>query len=646
MAEKRKPKNRKKSGSSPEPNKTPTENKSISNISIWWLLLAGVVVIGLVLGGPEIVGLLGNGSPDVANAENGVEANGTDDNSTESVQSSDVGGGTDFKKIEFSEGLERQAIAQLKKIGKAYSGEADIATLEDKKIVSPDFRSRGIDFSRFKPIRENQVFSVRQFNQADEKSSPDSTKFSGVSGLRGAVEQLFQPFAKGFDKRSKFKVLHVTPHDDHFETVVMGGFFAKTSETGSLEGNSKLSIKWTLPENGRKPLIQSLDLMEMEMSEYAGDTPVAYLDCTASFLRNDSTLIDQFATGAEQWTTRVTHTEVNGHHGLAVGDANGDGRDDTYICQPTSMPNRLLIQQEDGTVEDVSAESGVDLMHFSRSALFVDLDNDGDQDLVVSVLFSLLVYSNDGTGKFRLESELLDARNAFSLSAADYDNDGDLDLYTCEYYPFNSHTTMLAFSYRLHDANNGGRNVLFRNDGGWSFTDVTREVGLEEANTRFSLAAAWEDYDNDGDMDLYVANDFGRNCFYVNENGKFRNRAAEMGIEDQSFGMSIDWADANRDGEMDLYVANMFSTAGHRITYQDSYLSERPEMRGLAQYMARGNSFFVGTGKDKFIDRGANANVAMGRWSWTSLFTDIDNDGWEDLVIANGFLTREKADDL
>ncbi|MCE2559163.1 MAG: VCBS repeat-containing protein, partial [Acidobacteria bacterium] len=199
-----------------------------------------------------------------------------------------------------------------------------------------------------------------------------------------------------------------------------------------------------------------------------------------------------------------------------------------------------------------------------------------------------------------------------------------------------------------HDANNGGRNVLLRNDGGFRFVDATAEVGLDVNNRRFSLAASWEDVDGDGDADLYVANDYGRNNLYRNDGGSFVDVAGAVGVEDISSGMSVSWADYNRDGRVDVYVGNMFSAAGNRITYQRKFERDRQRAGPLAevQRMARGNSLFAGADGGGFVDRSVEANVTMGRWSWSSVFADINNDGWEDLVVANGNLTQTLPDDL
>ncbi|NIP95374.1 MAG: VCBS repeat-containing protein, partial [Akkermansiaceae bacterium] len=290
------------------------------------------------------------------------------------------------------------------------------------------------------------------------------------------------------------------------------------------------------------------------------------------------------------------------NHGLAIGDVNGDQLEDLYICQQGGVPNRLFLQNPDGTLRDFTAESETGWLDYCASALIVDLDNDGDKDLVVSQDFKMLFMDNvDGKGRFELAFGHGTKAQTFSISATDFDLDGRLDIYACGYNP--SATTQRAGAMGepvpFHDANNGGPNLLFRNAGNWEFEDVTTRAGLDVNNRRFSFGASWEDYDNDGDLDLYVANDFGRNNLYRNDsaNGRFffREISDALGVQDTSAGMSTNWADYNRDGWMDLYISNMFSGAGNRITYQKQFLSETSgEVREQFQRMARGNTLFRG----------------------------------------------------
>jgi hypothetical protein len=308
----------------------------------------------------------------------------------------------------------------------------------------------------------------------------------------------------------------------------------------------------------------------------------------------------------------------------------------------------LFLQQPDGTAVDASADSQLDILDSCRSALFLDLDNDGDQDAVLASITGALFYENDGTCRFTYRQRIQAARQAYSLAAADYDQDGDVDVYACLYHAPPDAEVGNPMPY--HDANNGSPNVLIQNAGNWRFADATEASGLDVNNRRWSYAACWEDYDNDGDMDLYVANDFGRNNLYRNDGSsspRFMDVAGEAGVEDIASGMSAAWGDYNRDGWMDVYISNMFSSAGGRVTYQRQF---KPAASGQTkerlQRLARGNTLFENHGNGRFRDVTLTAAVDMGRWAWSSNFLDINNDGWEDLYVANGNYTGDDTGDL
>jgi hypothetical protein len=310
----------------------------------------------------------------------------------------------------------------------------------------------------------------------------------------------------------------------------------------------------------------------------------------------------------------------------------------------------LFLHKADGTAVDISAVAGVNWLGNTQTSLFVDLDNDGDQDLVVAMQLGVIIMSNNGQGQFQVAAvKMCPESAAMCLAAGDYDDDGDLDLYVGGYSPRGSAAgfRFMGRPIPYHDANNGARSRLFRNDRNWQFTDVTREVGLEKNNRRFTLSACWEDYDHDGDLDLYVANDYGRNSLYRNDAGHFTDVAAEAGVEDISAGMSVSWGDYNNDGWMDLYVSNMFSSAGNRVTYQRQFLRDADSSNKASfQRHARGNSLFRNMGDGTFRDVSEQAGIMMGRWAWTSRFFDMNNDGLQDIFVANGFITQNDPGDL
>ena len=317
-------------------------------------------------------------------------------------------------------------------------------------------------------------------------------------------------------------------------------------------------------------------------------------------------------------------------------------------ANPPPSPTNSSLRQPDGSLVDISRQAAVDWLDSTRSALFVDLDNDSDQDLILTLVTSVVIHENTGDS-FRVAKRLTSNSRLFSINAIDYDSDGDLDLFTCGYSGAGQirPDDIFASPMPYHDANNGAPNALLRNEGSFQFTDVTTETGLNQNNLRFALASAWEDFDNDGDPDLYVANDFGRNNLYRNDNGIFTDIAATAGVEDIGPGMSAAWGDANNDGLPDLYVSNMFSSAGSRITRQQQFKpnANEEDLTGFKRH-ARGNSLFINNGNGTFTDQAKTSHTMIGRWAWGSLFTDFNNDGWQDLYVTNGFVTADHLDDL
>ena len=205
--------------------------------------------------------------------------------------------------------------------------------------------------------------------------------------------------------------------------------------------------------------------------------------------------------------------DVYGHQGVSVGDYDGDGWLDFYVPQPAGLPNRLYRNLGGGRFADVAEAAGVDILDVTSGTLFVDLDNDGDSDLVAVTSTEALLFENDGKGRFsRVESSGLEVASRESAStlgcaAADVDLDGDLDLYVFSYVFWAGAGSKLqsTYPYPYHDANNGAPNFLFRNEGKLRFREVTGPSGMGVNNRRFSLGASWCDYAADGAPDLYLS---------------------------------------------------------------------------------------------------------------------------------------------
>ena len=173
------------------------------------------------------------------------------------------------------------------------------------------------------------------------------------------------------------------------------------------------------------------------------------------------------------------------------------------------------------------------------------------------------------------------------------------------------------------------------------------DAGIVDRAVLVEAVDAAPGVDLDGDLDLYVTA-FGPNVLYENRgDGTFLDVTEASGVQDSRFSAGASWADFDRDGWMDLYVANMFSSAGHRITDQAKFRrGDDQQIRQRYRRFAKGNTLFQNLRDGTFREIGAEANVEMGRWAWSSPFLDINNDGWEDIVVANGFLTTEDTGDL
>lgn len=483
------------------------------------------------------------------------------------------------------------------------------------------------------------------------------TKKESNVKLKDSINDLLSLFDSPPQKIA-FKLYRINQEDSGFESkkdTFKGRVLVNISglSGGNLfQINSEWETSWTLSDESLK-LNGIIVLSYEEVARNGAKNHKLFVDVTSSVFGNDEAYREQFLRSTDHWRSRIARDfglDVVANHGIAFGDVNGDKLDDMYVCQQGGLPNRLFIRQANGTLKDVTESSNTGWLDYCASALILDFDNDGDRDIAISQNFKILFMDNLGNAKFEIALGLGTHAQTFSISAADFDNDGDLDIFLCGYNPPagpESESGVMGEPMPYHDAKNGGKNKMLRNDGDWNFTEITEESGLNQNNDRFSFASSWHDYDRDGDLDLYVANDYGRNNLYQNNGGKFVDVAKEFGVEDMSAGMSVSWGDYNRDGLPDLYVSNMFSSAGNRITYQRQFkLGVNSDLLNDFRRHARGNSLFQAVSGQPFKDVSEVANVTMGRWAWGSRFADIDNDGWLDILVANGFITAPDSGDL
>ncbi|MEA2559199.1 MAG: hypothetical protein QOH06_703 [Acidobacteriota bacterium] len=354
----------------------------------------------------------------------------------------------------------------------------------------------------------------------------------------------------------------------------------------------------------------------------------------------------------------------HGPGGISAVDVDNDGFHDLFI--PDGVESRLFLNRRDGTFEDVTAASGLSGLDGVSVGVFADYDNDGWKDLFVSRTFKPnQLFHNEGNGTFT------DATARAGIGAdccttvgswGDYDNDGDLDLYVGRYLDPRKNIPTTFY------ARNGEPNQLYRNEGDGRFTNVTEEAGVGE--TGLCLGSVFGDYDDDGDADLYVVNDFGRNTLYRNEGGgRFEDVTVDTGTLAYGAGMSASFGDYDNDGRLDIYVANIRSEHGWfaepptvwrymaNSWRQGVWRSDMPlyfeifrqsgfEFVDVFQQMASGNTLLRNRGDGKFDDVTWETHTNPIGWFWGSAFADFDNDGWQDIYTTDGWVYNDRDSEL
>jgi len=326
---------------------------------------------------------------------------------------------------------------------------------------------------------------------------------------------------------------------------------------------------------------------------------------------------------------------------VSVADVDDDGHSDLYFTNSRyGTQNALYRNQGDGTFENVAPSLNVAAVNqkgtgTSMGSVWGDYNNDGYEDLFLYKWGQCLLFRNDeGDGFTRVTDALEGLPNWMNANAAvwlDVNRDGHLDLFVGGFYAeeFNlwdlETTRVMPESYEY--ATNGGRNYLFLNQGDGTFREVSEEMGL--TGTRWTLAAAATDFNDSGYPDLFVANDFGADQFFVNENGEqFReeSRASNVGRVPKS-GMNASTGDVMNQGTQALYVSNLTEEGvlvqGNNLWMPDSAgADDAPTFDNLANTMG----------------------VAKAGWSYGAQFGDLNNDGWQDLFVVNGFYSGKTRD--
>ncbi|MBC2606737.1 VCBS repeat-containing protein [Pelagicoccus albus] len=368
-------------------------------------------------------------------------------------------------------------------------------------------------------------------------------------------------------------------------------------------------------------------------SEYAGP-----LFETISSEQSGLTSINEYS-HPEAWK-RYWHQYYNGSIGTAaiVGDVNGDELPDIYLVSKDSA-NSLYLNSGDFRFEDVTESAGVaGTKGFGSGASFVDIDNDGDLDLYTCYVGSPnQLFLNDGTGRFDDVSEewgLAINTGTNSPSFADFDCDGDMDLYLqCNF---------------LESANKpeGMPDLLLENVGG-QFVDITESAGIHGRGQ--GHAAIWWDFNEDGLPDLYVANDFEpADKLYRNNGDKtFSDVIEDVVVSAPYFGMGADLGDINNDGHIDFMVADMASPdhVKHHVSVgtQGSYLLGISKTK-VSQYMY--NMLSLKIGPSQFAEVAQLAGLQATGWTWAVRLVDMDNDGSLDAYFSTGMIREFHNTDL
>ncbi len=306
--------------------------------------------------------------------------------------------------------------------------------------------------------------------------------------------------------------------------------------------------------------------------------------------------------------------------GVAMADVNGDGRLDIYVCN-YDAPNQLFINLGPGKkgepvrFAEQAKEFGLDLVDASHSAYFADYDGDGDLDVY------LLTNRYDDPAGFNpiMPTEMKDGVPVMKAGAEKYQAIWRLDE--------NNWGTEPA----------GTPDRLLRNDGQQRFTDVSKDAGITGRGD--GLSATWFDYDNDGDLDLWVGNDFMTEdrLYRNNGDGTFTDVLPVAVPHTCWFSMGADFADFNNDGWFDFFLADMSATNHFKakttggmspIEFRRAASAKPPQVSH--------NCLFINTGTGRFFEVAQALGVASTDWSWSVKCADFDNDGWTDIYVNNG----------
>ena len=330
-------------------------------------------------------------------------------------------------------------------------------------------------------------------------------------------------------------------------------------------------------------------------------------------------------------------------------DYNRDGCLDVLLMDTSKfVPSMLYRGSPEGQFVDVTREVGLSRAPPALHAAFVDIDNDGWEDIVLP---GVAVYRNVNGGHFEditnhsnltaLIASHGPLINVTGITVADYDRDGRIDIYVTR----GDARNFKSGSWIDGKSGMQWQNQLLRNLGGGIFGDVSVETGTS-GDHRSVFTAAWLDANDDGLPDLYVIHEFGPGALLVQApDGAFQQR--QLSQHSSDFGsMGLAAGDINNDGQVDLFVSNMYSKAGNRVIDNLPVGHYDAEVMRKLRRMVAGSELYVNQGELSFEAIAKNVQVSKLGWSWGTAMVDLDNDGWLDLYSTCGFIShdRKKSD--
>jgi hypothetical protein len=327
--------------------------------------------------------------------------------------------------------------------------------------------------------------------------------------------------------------------------------------------------------------------------------------------------------------------------GVYACDFNRDGLIDLFITDPNG--NRFYIGHVDGRFEHATLTVGLRTAQKDTIAAFADLDNDGWVDLVLPRTGR--IFRNEKGQRFREVTNLSNlgaliqalaapAESIAGIVPGDFNRDGLIDLYV-------TRATPPTGSWLESKQPGMVANQLLQNQGNWSFFDATERTKTGGGG-RSCFAAVWTDINNDRWPDLYMINEFGNGALFVNHEGRYFEER-ELIADQNDFGsMGLSCGDINNDGNIDIYVSNMYSKAGSRIMGNMKAESYPEEVKKRLRHMVAGGELYTNDGDLGFKPVGKDFQVHAAGWAWGSSLADLDNDGWLDLHVTAGFMSRDR----